>query len=173
MPDNAVGSEVLIRRIRSDEWKLYRDIRLRALESDPLAFGTTLNSALERNNSFWIERAMRNATSSTESLWIAQHSDIAVGIAGIFPVLQDFHLYHMWVDPGFRRLHIGVRLMDSAIGWVKSEHPSAVIKLNVNKSQFAAIRLYVSRGFVPTGHEENLPHTPEEIIQEMALKHNL
>ena len=46
-----------IRRARPDEWQALRDLRLRALATDPDAFGSTLAGSSTRTDAEWQERA--------------------------------------------------------------------------------------------------------------------
>ena len=46
-----------VRRVRPDEWRALRDVRLRALETDPDAFGATVAEALARPDEEWQSRA--------------------------------------------------------------------------------------------------------------------
>src|SRR4051794_13206647 len=48
-----------IRRVRPEEWQAHRDIRLRALQSDPDAFGVTLEEALAEDDAAWQRRTQR------------------------------------------------------------------------------------------------------------------
>lgn len=160
---------VSVKRVEAHEWKSLRAIRLKSLESDPLAFGSTLARELEYGDSLWIERTLKYSNSSTDAVWIASCSGSSVGTAGIFHHEGSFHLFGVWVDPAYRGRHIGSMLLDAAVGWVRKNHPSVDILLDVNPSQGAAAALYLSRGFVFTGSEETLSHTPGEVVREMRL----
>ena len=153
--------EVSIRRIREEDWKHYRTIRMKSLESDPAAFCTTLADVLGWEDSQWVERARENASSQNSSLWIAFLSNQPVGIVGIFMENSIFNLCHMWVDPAVRGKHLGRRLVETAIVWVRSVDHSAQIRLEVGTSQHEAIRLYTRCGFTPTGVNVNMKRAAE------------
>ena len=95
-----------IRRIRADEWRELRDLRLRALQDAPDAFGSTYEEESGDTESQWMEWASGAADGGSsfgviavdeEACWIgmaigAPHSDHP-GEAGLFA---------MWVDPAAR-----------------------------------------------------------------------
>ena len=48
-----------LRPFRPDEWQLYREVRLRALESDPKFFGSRYDDEKAKPDEFWQERLAR------------------------------------------------------------------------------------------------------------------
>ncbi|HEV2166265.1 MAG TPA: GNAT family N-acetyltransferase [Thermoplasmata archaeon] len=156
---------VEIRRAPGPEWERYRDLRLRALELDPLAFGSTLERERAFGPSEWKERLDRSGSST----WVAvDPSGSFVGMVVVADVEGALHLFAMWVAPERRRQGIGRRLLDAALAWVALEHPSRPVVLEVNPRQVVAARLYGSRGFRPTGRTADLGHTPGERLVEWA-----
>lgn len=161
--------KIVVRPVREDEWEGFRDVRLKALESDPLAFGSTL----EREQAFppevWKERIARDLSDLTSARWVAVHSDgrflgtiIAADLKG------TVHLFGMWVDPEFRGVGIGGQLLDAALAWIRRSRPRQPVLLEVNPRQVAAVHLYESRGFHLTGRSSPLEHTPSERVVEMT-----
>lgn len=163
-------SRILIRRLAPGDWRNYRSIRLEALASDPLAFCTTLDEEMQCDEQRWVERSSLNSTSESQGIWIAYEESRPVGIAGMSSSEEGFSLRHMWVHPHFRGKGIGFSLASTAIEWVLSVNPSASIRLEVNPTQTAAVRLYERLGFIKTGKKEKLPHTAGHMTIEMLLK---
>lgn len=164
------SDEVTVRRIMADEWRSYRDIRLASLLADPLSFGSTHSRELAFEDSLWMERVERGATSESHGIWIAMAGGRFIGTSGIFGEGPTFHLWGVWVEPSQRGKHIGSRLVDIALDWVRTNHPSGQVVLGVNPGSEAALKLYFHRGFVLTGEEEPLGHTPGETVKRMVLK---
>ncbi len=54
----------IVRRVRADEWKLARDLRLEALRDPaaPMAFLETFEQSATRPDEFWMDRAERSAS---------------------------------------------------------------------------------------------------------------
>src|SRR5690606_31394333 len=66
-----------VRRVRADEWRKVRDLRLRALQ-DPtaaIAFLESREAASERPEEFWRERAAGAAAGRTASQSVAETAD--------------------------------------------------------------------------------------------------
>lgn len=143
---------VTLRRIRTEDWRELRELRLRALTSDPLAFSSTADDERSFSEARWQERATQGAASSDTCTWVAvSATGRLVGMLVGADVDGKPNLFGMWVDPTLRGQGIGGALLDLAIVWARAVHPRADVRLEVNPSQVAAVRLYTSRGFEFTG----------------------
>lgn len=143
-----------IRRIRPDEWRELRDLRLHALQDAPDAFSSTYEEESGDTESQWMEWASGAAAGGSsfgviavddEACWIgmaigAPHSDHP-GEAGLFA---------MWVDPAVRGSGIGRALVEEIVRWARSDG-SPVLRLRVTQSNDAAVRLYTRAGFSDEG----------------------
>jgi ribosomal protein S18 acetylase RimI-like enzyme len=157
-----------VRRIRAAEAPALRNLRLAALASDPLAFGSEVARETAFPPEHWIERASEGAEDPEHPVWVAEiAAGTLVGMIGAFPDAGRFHLWGMWVAPELRGHRLGARLLDAALQWIAAQHPSSEVLLDVNPSQEAALRLYQRRGFVATGRTEPLPHRPEILTVEL------
>jgi len=163
--------EIVVRPVREDEWQSYRDLRLKALESDPLAFGSTWKREKAFTPETWKERITRGLSTSTSATWVAEGSTGRfVGMLAVADLKGDVHLFAMWVEPEVRGIGIGGHLLDSALTWIRHSYPDRAVVLEVNPRQLAAVHLYESRGFRRTGGSSPLEHTPGERVVEMTLK---
>jgi ribosomal protein S18 acetylase RimI-like enzyme len=159
----------VVRSVRQAEWEAYRAVRLRALRTDPLAFGSTL----EREEAFppelWKGRITRGTESLSSATWVAvDPRGRFVGMTGVADLEGTFHLFAMWVDPGRRGEGIGGQLLDAALTWISESHRGRTVQLDVNPGQVAAVHLYESRGFRRTGKSSPLAHTAGEQVIEMT-----
>lgn len=82
------------------------------------------------------------------------------------PVLAD--IYQMWVAPSARGLRAGFALLDTAVQWAKSRQ-AACVRLGVTLTNEAAVRLYESYGFVPSGEPEPLREGSSLMSQTLVL----
>jgi hypothetical protein len=91
---------VHIVRASADDWVRVREVRLRALEDAPSAFGSTYEEEREQPGSFWRDRlAGRDAAT-----FLTVDGDRRVGLVSVF--FEDVglaHLVSMWVSPDARR----------------------------------------------------------------------
>ncbi|HTW39470.1 MAG TPA: GNAT family N-acetyltransferase [Thermoplasmata archaeon] len=168
MPDSPKDPTVEVRPVREGEWESYRDLRLEALRTDPLAFGSTLARERDFSPEMWRERISRGVAEQAALTFVAVDSTGRfVGTAAVATLEGDLHLFAMWVDPERRRTGVGGKLLDAALGWVRSSHPGSAVVLDVNPRQGTAVQLYESRGFRRTGKFSSLGHTPGEQVMEM------
>jgi len=159
-----------VRRIRPDEWREHREIRLNALATDPLAFGSTRSRELGYSDELWKERTERGALSENSALFVADPGGTGfVGMMAIAGSEGQWHVFAMWVAPGSRRRGIGGRLLDAGLAWYRERASTDPLLLDVNPRQVDAVRLYEHRGFRGTGRTAPLGHTEGEITVSMVL----
>lgn len=161
-----------VRRLTQDEWRDYRRLRLRALAESPTAFATTLSEALVRTDADWSRQVASGAESPSEVALVAELDSRLVGLVwsridSLDP--QRVHLYQMWVEPDFRGVGVGRKLLGAAIQWAVSVN-ARVIALSVTCGDSPATRLYTSAGFEPVGHHEPLRPTSDLLVQPMQLE---
>jgi len=169
--DPRIFDAVEVRRIRADEWASHRELRLRALSVDPLAFGSTLAREGGLSEDRWRERTSRGADSDKDALFVADAQPSGwVGMVAIALVEAEWHVFAMWVDPAFRRHGLGGRLLDAGLRWFRTKAPHEALQLEVNPRQEDAVRLYEGRGFRRTGASSPLGHTAGEVVISMVLE---
>jgi ribosomal protein S18 acetylase RimI-like enzyme len=151
-----------IRRVRADDWRSLRDLRLRALADAPQAFSATLAEARARDEAWWRESARRSAEDRGWVTFVGERDGQLIAMAtGTFPVerlhaLDDpaiASLIQMWVDPSARRSGLGRELIEAVAAWA-AEHDSAVLRTGVTASERRAVAFYESLGFRDTGRRE-------------------
>lgn len=160
---------VVVRRIRPNESSSLRSLRLAALRSDPTAFGSTLAREEGYHEGEWSDRARDGAEGARAATFVAEDApDRWVGMAGVFERAGTFHVWGMWVEPGWRGRGVGSALLDRTIAWVSEVDPGAALALEVNPDQAAAVRLYRARGFRGTGTTRPLGHHAPATVEEMV-----
>src|SRR5579871_4457849 len=121
-----------VRRVSAGDWREMKRVRLAALATDRLAFGSTLAAESAFGDDVWIDRARVRAT------WVAVAADgRMVGMMGAHIEGLVAKLFGSWVDPAARGAGVGGRLLDAVVGWVEAAHPEMPIALSVNPA-FAA-----------------------------------
>jgi RimJ/RimL family protein N-acetyltransferase len=153
--------EVTIRRVRTEEWPAFRALRLEALRTDPLAFGSTLERELEYPDAEWQRRVASAATATREATFVAiDPSGGFVGMVGCFPDQTAEIVYGMYLAPALRGRGLGGRLLDALLEWFMANLPETPVGLEVNPTAEAAARAYLARGFTFDGREHELGHHP-------------
>ena len=146
---------VQIRRVRADEWRELRDLRLEALQDSPDAFWTLYEEALERTDADWREW-------TTFPCHVAVEDGRLVGMVAAFADEQDAAtavLLAMFVAPAARGRGIGAALVDAQLAWARDEGFERM-SLLVNVEQGSAFRLYERCGFRDTGERSLLRDGP-------------
>ncbi len=155
---------VTIRRIRPDDGPRVRDVRLRALRSDPAAFESVYARERDREPEVWATWAATASTGDDQVLFVADRGTAFAGMAGAFRERDDpraLHLVALWVEPESRRLGIARRLVEAVIDWVGSVDADT-LHLWVVEGAIAARRLYEQAGFEATDTTSPVVSRPEQ-----------
>ena len=160
-----------VRRIRSGDGASLREVRLRALDSDPDAFGSTYELEVSRTEDEWEKRAQSSAAGPDNFIVVGEAGPGFLGMAGAFSRAETpgvRNLYGMWVAPEARESGVGERLVGEIVGWGE-DVGAAEVRLWVVESNLAAVRLYEKAGFTPTGETQALPSNPELVEMRMRI----
>ncbi|WP_433561257.1 N-acetyltransferase family protein [Nocardia sp. CA-151230] len=134
-----------IQPLHPDDWRLWRELRLRALTESPSAFGSTL--------------AEWTGPGDTETRWRARLTTVPlnvvvrvdgapVGMAGGY--LRDdgaAELISLWVAAEARDRGVGDAAVCAVIDWADQRE----VVLSVKTDNAPAITLYLRHGFVDAG----------------------
>ena len=159
-----------MRRVEVGEWRTWRDVRLRALEESPEAFGSTYEQELALPDERWRERVAAASKGDGRALFIAWLGDRPVGCAGCFREEQGGtpSVVSMWVAPEARRQGGGGRLLEVVREWAGSSGADN-LRLHVVSTQSPARALYEGFGFRYTGRSETGRRDPSQVLLEMEL----
>lgn len=147
-----------VRQLRPEETDLLRDVRLRALQDTPWAYGSTY----ARELAYPPERWARFAAQKDSVIYVAVDGDTGVGMAGGFvPEPGAVMLWGMWVAAEARRHGLGRALVEAVVGWAR-ERGADTVRLQVTDDErmAPAAALYRALGFTPTGEREPLESDP-------------
>jgi GNAT superfamily N-acetyltransferase len=166
---------VEIRRIRADEGLRLRELRLHALATAPMAFGSNLAREQAFPESAWHERAADGATGSDRATFIAEDAGRWIGLAtGVArhpegPAHSPM-LVGMFVDSTQRGRGVGAALVERVTEWA---HALAAphLYLWATSTNRPAVALYERCGFSPTGETRPLEHTPS--LREILMRRTL
>ncbi len=163
--------DVQIRAIDGDEWRLWRSLRLQAVEESPDAFRSTLGQESAEADDWWKELIGRAAAHPRGLLLVAESAGDAVGM--LFGRINEggelLDVGSMWVEPEVRRSGIGRRLLANAVEWGVSAG-AVRAELWVGKDNTAAKRLYEQAGFAPTGETEPLRHGSDLVVEKLVVE---
>ncbi len=165
MTTNDTGT-VTVRRVRADEWREAKELRLVGLQDPaaPVAFLETYDEATARPDDFWQDRARGNASSDTVAGFAALDATGRwVGtVTGLLeepgrpdvlggPVdRRQVHLVAVFVRPEHRGAGVLQQLFAAAQDWAR-EQGVDVARLCVHADNPRAQAAYRKAGFAPSG----------------------
>ncbi len=163
-------SSKIVTRIRSDQWQILKNVRLRALEEAPYAFGTTLAGGKKRTDRDWQDMARDHATLSDRAYFMAYVGDNPCGMAGCYRTTSDtVVLTAMWVAPEFRGQKIGGQIVRAVIEWAR-EGGATTLEAWVSEDNPARF-FYQKIGFEETCLTE--PLRSDSKIQIILIRRNI
>jgi ribosomal protein S18 acetylase RimI-like enzyme len=160
-----------IRLAEPDDWPSVRDVRLRALQDAPDAFGATFENDAANDEGRWRSWMTGWNGAVDQALFGALESDDWLGIAlGVrwSGETDTTHLYAMWVDPAYRRRGAGRALVQAVVDWAGALPDVRRIVLTATVSNPGAIALYERCGFADTGERTPLREGSEILTMLMA-----
>lgn len=156
-----------VRQLRDGEWRLYRELRLRALADAPRAFASTLAEEQAERDDFWIERTVASPDATT---LLAISEGQALGMVTVKlqdKTLDEGGLLAMWVAPEWRRRGAGGKLIAEAAEWARRKGATR-LTLWVTDDNSAGVGLYRACGFAPTPERQPLRSHPG--VMETAMR---
>jgi GNAT superfamily N-acetyltransferase len=158
-------SDLRVRVAEPDDWATWRDLRLRALQDSPSAFGSTYERERAFDEATWRER-MRGRDGVSVLAWL---DGTAVGMGGGFQDLPGFlHVVAMWTDPLRRGLGVGAAVLQTLEAWAAAR--GLRLHLDVNVANPGARALYERCGYVATGETRPLREGSPESVERMVLQ---
>lgn len=139
-----------IRIASADEWREYRDIRLRALATAPDAYGATFAEESTHDESWW-----RARVAGAHNL-VAWHDGVPVGTPVGIPDPHETgsrEIVAVWVEPEFRGRGLAQQLVLTLVQWA-TDAAAEAIALWVSDGNDAARRVYERCGFTATGERD-------------------
>jgi GNAT superfamily N-acetyltransferase len=167
-----------VARIRPDDWRELRDVRLRALADAPSAFGSTLGREAVFPDDVWRERAAQGRTLLARTVPDGgpagndRSPGPVVGIAAVVPSPDDAtvaELVSVWVEPGARGSGVAASLLARADD-LAAGLGARTLALWVTATNAPALRLYERAGFAPTGETQPLPSDPRLVELRMTRR---
>lgn len=176
------GVTITVRRVRADEGARVRALRLRAV-SDPvasIAFLTTYEQELARDEAFWAERAASGSDGGATAMFVAENGDEWVGsvtvlvkqpgqvdYAGRSSTIGRADVVGVFVAAEARSTGAIDALLDAAARWT-ADQGFETLGLEVHVDNHRAQAVYRRAGFVQTGETFTGP-----IGAELAMSRSL
>lgn len=156
--------EVTVRAATASDWTLWRNLRLRALQDAPTAFGSTYERETGLTEDDWRARLHDEDAAAV----LAFVGGEPAGMGGGYQDLPGWlHVVAMWTDPAFRGRGVGAAVLAHLAAWAAAR--GLRLHLDVETGNDLARRLYERAGFVATGEirplREGSPHLVERMVR--------
>jgi dihydropteroate synthase len=158
-----------VRQLRPEDWRAWRELRLRALADAPDAFAETLAEAQVRGDEAW--QALAAPRPDVAQL-VAERDGAPAGMAVAVIDPEDparAKLYAMWVAPEARGAGLGRALVDAALRWTRRRAALELV-LRVTDGNEPARALYAGCGFRDTGEGSPLREGGELRCRVMVVR---
>lgn len=160
---------ITAQRVTSENLSIFKAVRLRALQENPSAFGSTYAREAAFPESEWLVRLERWSGDKGVG-FLAMEEGTPCGIAGALLDLEDMsraQLVSMWTAPAHRRNGVGRLLVSAVFDWAKQRQVK-ILSLMVTSPNDSAMQFYERLGFAKTGRTEPYPNDPAIFEYEMA-----
>lgn len=160
-PSRPLAADVMVRRVRADDWQRIRALRLQALKDPmaPVAFLESVEQAAARPDEEWRTRAASMAEGTGGAQFLADRGEELIGSLAVivrpagfpdyFDRVPDMDLptvVGVYVAPSGRGAGVIDALLAAAVGWARSRGDRE-LTLDVHETNLPAIGSYRRAGF--------------------------
>jgi ribosomal protein S18 acetylase RimI-like enzyme len=166
-----------IREIRESDLAQFRDLRLEALRVAPTAFAEDYQEALQRPGSAWLERLRGNVNSHAQTIFVAEHAGVLVGMTGAMrgngaKRQHSATIWGVYVRTSARGQGLAGTLLAHAMLWAQQMGVTR-LELHVNATNTKALELYQRAGFTIAGTLRDTMRVGDESLDEYVLERAL
>ena len=138
--------------LKPEQWQEYREIRLKALQTDPTAFGESYEREIKRPS----EEIIRKLSDSNLKVYVARVDNKIVALAYYTLVLpghvdHNAKIHAVFVTPEYRGQGIGFKLIKQILNDLHQIPKISRLWLSVGNEQVAAKNMYKKLGFKECG----------------------
>lgn len=147
---------ITVRVLGDDDWQIYRDIRLAALEESPDAFAASREQEQSFDEDFWRQRVGRSRR------LVAERDSKPVGVVSVGDVIDTedvdedgddtevvAEIFGLWVTPDLRGKGVAWQLVEAGVQQARAEQRDHVVYW-VGTDNGRAVAFASSYGFRPT-----------------------
>jgi RimJ/RimL family protein N-acetyltransferase len=163
---------VVIRRLEVSDHADLRALRLRALEAEPTAFGSTLERELHFGESVWRDRLDPKGHPHFGAF------RVGTDLVGLVVAVADVgdstvvNLVGMWIDQRDRGAGLAEELIGEVVRWA-FEQRATMVRLFVTEGNTRAESVYRRVGFSRTGQTEiRSRDDATEVEMQLRIPHN-
>lgn len=159
-----------IREIDATDWKAYREVRLKALQDSPYAFGATFEEESQHPDSFWLDVTSRWSHDENTCFLLCEDSQQQIlGMAGCYGSNEKEEraiVYSVWLHKSIRGGDTASALLSHLAKWSKHRGMTS-LEGYVTENNPRARAFYRKLGFVET--DERVPLSWDRSIEEVLI----
>ncbi|HSQ28108.1 MAG TPA: GNAT family N-acetyltransferase [Anaerolineales bacterium] len=166
---------ITLRQAAETDAMAFRELRLEALQNNPVAFSSDFSANAEQPDQFWLERIQKLGDEGT--IFFVEHDNSLLGMCGIqkgysIKTRHSGLIWGVFVKPAWRGAGIAQHLIEACINWAKN-HEVTVVKLGVAATNISAIRCYASCGFLIYGIEPQAIQYENTMVDELLMARDI
>ena len=146
---------IKIRRIKKEEWILYKKLRLESLQDSPTSFSTTFEEAFKRTEESWKKQGEDASSGRERCTFLILYNEEVRGLASIYEEEEETigELLQVWVSPELRGTGAARDLVHALLEWAKDNGYQTIIAIVFNNNE-TALKFYLKLGFKITKENE-------------------
>ena len=163
-----------IRQLTENDWREFAQVRLKALQTDPLVFGSNYEKESQMTEAEWRSRLR----AKDNAIFLLFENETAIGMTGVSidrndPTKRTALLWGSWLAPEFRGKGLSDLMYQTRIKWAKEQPTVEKIIVSHRASNLSSKYANQKHGFVSTHKNEKVwadGATEEEIFYELKIK---
>ena len=165
---------ISIRQLGEDAWRQFSQIRLKALQTDPLVFGSNYESESKFTEDDWRSRLQADDS----AIFMIFDEETPIGITGVSvfrddPTRRTAIFWGSWIAPAYRRKGLSDLMYGARLEWAKARPGIERIIVSHRASNLTSKYANQKHGFVFTGTHEKIwadGKLEDEVCYELKLK---
>jgi ribosomal protein S18 acetylase RimI-like enzyme len=158
---------ITVKKLDEANWQDFRDLRLEALKTEPIAFSSSYEEEQFLPEPAWRERI--------KNVLFAMSDNKPVGMAANFRDnrIKTNHVCEIWgmyVRKEYRRQGIDKKLLEAVLEEIQNLKGVTKIIIGVNPAQISTEHLYLKYGFCVVGHLKKEIHVNGNFYDELILE---
>lgn len=102
------GAEIIVRSINIDDWEEFRNLRLKALNEEPKAYGISAEDEIAKSDEEWKSMCLDAFQGNGKWYFVAQHEGTLIGMLGATELFGRYMRHQVeicsaFVESSFRR----------------------------------------------------------------------
>jgi RimJ/RimL family protein N-acetyltransferase len=165
---------ISIRQLTADDWREFSQVRLKALKTDPLVFGSNYEKESQFTEADWRERLQANDS----AVFMLFAEETPIGMTGVSvdrddPTGKTAIFWGSWLESHFRGKGLSELMYKARLDWAKARPTVERIIVSHRASNLASKYANQKHGFAYTRTHEKLwsdGATEDEVCYELYLK---